>query len=232
VVRFHLTINGNNSFDQNNTASGFFEIQNEIVKSILTAVGGYYGTIFRDVMKALSHVNDIEIYDGIFLYYHQKVFTKEVYQKTIIALEAAVKLDPNYALAWAMLGELYMDDKAMEFVKTNDPLEKALECALRAIAIEPTCQPGYMALSWVYLFHQNLEECLKAVDRCIAINPNFAEKTAAMGFVLICAGEFERGFTLLNHSVQHNPFSPWWYRVAFVFYFLKKKNTSKPCNGQ
>ena len=212
------------SFDQNNTASGLFEIQNEIVKSILTAVGGYYGVIFRDVMKASYQANSMETYDAIFWYYHyQKVFAKEVYQKAISALEAAVKLDPNYALAWAMLGELYVDDKAMEFVKTDDPLEKGLECALRAIAIDPTCQHGYMSLSWIYLFYHNREECLKAADQCIAINPNSAEKAAAVGFVLICAGEFERGFTLLNYSVQHNPFSPWWYRLAFVFYFLYKK---------
>ena len=32
-------------------ASGIFEIQNEIVKSILTAIGGYYGAITRDMMK-------------------------------------------------------------------------------------------------------------------------------------------------------------------------------------
>jgi hypothetical protein len=61
------------------------------------------------------------------------------------------------------------------------------------------------------------------LNQCIAINPNSAEKAAAVGFVLISAGEFERGFGLLNYSVQHNPFSPWWYRVAFVYYFLNKK---------
>ena len=60
----------------------------------------------------------MEIYDAIFWYYHyQKVFTKEVFQKAINALEAAVKADPNYALAWAMLGELYLDDKAMNLKK-------------------------------------------------------------------------------------------------------------------
>ena len=44
-----------------------------------------------------------------------------------------------------------------------------------------------------------------------------------MGFVLICAGEFERGFELLNDSIQHNPYCPWWFNVGFVFYFLHKK---------
>jgi len=39
------------SFERNNTATSLFEIQNEIVRSILTSIGGYYGAIFRDVMS-------------------------------------------------------------------------------------------------------------------------------------------------------------------------------------
>ena len=128
---------GQSLLNRNNTASGLFEIQNEIVRNILTAIGGYYGAIFRDVLKAPynNQANGIEIYDAIFWYYHyQKVFTKEVYQKAINALEAAVKADPNYALAWAMLGELYLDDKAMEFKKIDNPIEEGLKCALRAVS--------------------------------------------------------------------------------------------------
>jgi TolB-like protein len=66
------------SFQRNNTASGIFEIQNEIVKSILTAIGGYYGAITRDMMKLQdgNHTNGIESLDAVSLYYHyQKVWT-------------------------------------------------------------------------------------------------------------------------------------------------------------
>ncbi|HEY6504466.1 MAG TPA: hypothetical protein VIZ28_10870 [Chitinophagaceae bacterium] len=214
------------SFEKNNTASGLFEIQNEIVRNILTAIGGYYGAIFRDVLKEpfINSAKGIETYDAIFWYYHyQKVFTKEVFQNAINALEAAVKADPGYALAWAMLGELYLDDKANEFKKIDNPAEEGLKCALRAIKIDPVCQHAYAALAWVYLFHHNREESLKAADQCLAINPNSADNAGAMGFVLVCAGEFERGYEILNNSIQHNPYYPWWFDVGFVCYFLYKK---------
>jgi TolB-like protein len=231
-IRVQL-IQGNNaeqlwaqSFERNNTVSGLFEIQNEIVRSILTAIGGYYGAIFRDVYKTLRHnkANGIETYDAIFWYYHyQKVATKTVMQNTISALEAAVKADPEYALAWAMLGEIYLDDKIYEFTKIDNPVEEGLKCALRSVNIDPLCQHGYQALAWIYLFYHNHEECLKVVDQCIAINPNAADMTGGMGFVLTCAGEFERGFKLLQDSVLHNPYCPWWFNGGFVFYFLVKK---------
>src|SRR5450432_1850187 len=231
-IRVQL-IQGNNgeqlwaqSFERDNSASGIFEIQHEIVRNVLTAIGGYYGAIFRDIYKVTSHprANVIETYDAVFWYYHyQKVPTKIVMQNTIRALEATVKADPEYALAWAMLGEIYLDDKMYEFTKIENPAEEGLKCALRAINIDPFCQHGYQALAWIYLFHHNVEECLKAVDQCIAINPNAADMTGGMGFVLICAGEFERGFKLLTDSIQHNPYCPWWFHAAFVLYFLFKK---------
>lgn len=215
------------SFQRDNTAAGIFEIQNEIVKNILTAVGGYYGAITRDMMKApdVNHTNILESYDAIAWYYHyQKVWTSEVLQKAINALEAAVKEDPEYALAWAMLGELYLDDKVLAIKKIKNPLEEGLKCALRAVNIDPKCQHAYQALAWIYLFYHNRDECLKSVDKCISINPNAADVWGAMGFVLICAGEFDRGFILLQDAIEHNPYGPHWFNVGFVFYFLYKKD--------
>jgi TolB-like protein len=214
------------SFEHDNSAAGIFEIQHEIVSNILTAIGGYYGVIFRDVYKAphFNSANSIETYDAVFWYYHyQKVPTKIVMQNTIRALEAAVHKDPGYALAWAMLGEIYMDDKIYEFTKIENPAEEALKCSLRSVHLDPCCQHGYLALAWIYLFHHNKTECLKAVDRCLSINPNSADMTGAMGFALICAGEFERGFKLMLESLQHNPYCPWYFNAGFVFYYLFKK---------
>ena len=138
-------------------------------------------------------------------------------------MQAAVKEDPQYALAWAMLGELYLDDKAMEFQKIENPIEEGLQYARRAVSIDPNCQHGYMALAWIYLFHHNRQASLKAADQAMAINPNSADVVGAMGFVYVCAGEFEKGFELLNDSIEHNPFCPWWYHYWICLLFFAQK---------
>jgi len=130
-------------------------------------------------------------------------------------------------VSWAMLGELYLDDKALEFNKVDDPVQEGLKCAMRAATIDPACQHAYQAMAWAYLFHHDLEQCVKSVDQCIAINPNASDMVGAMGFVLICGGEFERGFKLLNDSTQQNPYCPWWFNGGFVFYFLYKKEYAR-----
>jgi tetratricopeptide (TPR) repeat protein len=103
-------------------------------------------------------------------------------------------------------------------------MEEGLKCAMRAIKMDPDCQHAYQALAWAHLFHHNREECLKAAEQCININPNASDYVGAMGFVMICAGEFDRGFVLLNESIRNNPFGPWWYNTGFAFYFMREKN--------
>jgi TolB-like protein len=214
------------SFERDNTASGLYEIQHEIVRSILAAIGGYYGVIFREEYKSThsDRINGPKMYDAIFwYYYYQKVHSKEAMESAICALENTVKKDPDYAVAWAMLGELYLDEKAYEFKRFENPIEKGLECALRAIHIDPACQHGYQTLAWAYLFTHNKEEFLKAADQCLAINPNASDTGCAIGFGFVCAGEFERGYKLLGDSIQNNPYCPWWCNTTFAFYFFIKK---------
>jgi tetratricopeptide (TPR) repeat protein len=114
----------------------------------------------------------------------------EALQKAINALEAAVKSDPEYALAWAMLGELYLDDKVLAFKKIKNPLEEGLKCALRAVNIDPNCQHAYLALAWIYLFYHNREECLKSVT--VPLISTQMLDMGSHGFALACAGEFDR----------------------------------------
>jgi hypothetical protein len=44
----------------------------------------------------------------------------------------------------------------------------------------------------------------------------------AMGFVLICCGHYERGFHMLDESIQLNPFYQWWFNAGLAFYYLQK----------
>ncbi len=110
--------------------------------------------------------------------------------------------------------------KQWNFSKVENPIEEGLKCARLAVSIDPNCQHGYMALAWIYLFHHNRQASLKAADQAMAINPNSGDIVGAMGFVYVCAGEFEKGFELLKDSVQHNPFCPWWFnhRVCVLLF--------------
>jgi hypothetical protein len=51
-----------------------------------------------------------EIIDAVFCYYHYQIsYTEDIFQITRTRLEKAVQVNPSYALAWAILGQLYID---------------------------------------------------------------------------------------------------------------------------
>lgn len=216
-----------NSIERNFTISNLSEIQQELVTSTLNAIGGYYGVIFRDMINSPDNhqIQSFKTYEAIYWYaQYQNAFTADVFVQAVDTLEKAVKEDPNYALAWALLGELYLDDKAVGYKKVSDPMAVGLNCVLHAIHIDPNCQHGYMALTWYHLLQGNKKECIAAAEKCLSINPNSSTMMGAMGFAFVCAGEFEKGYQLLNTSVQFNPYYPWWFNIGFLGYHLSRKD--------
>jgi tetratricopeptide (TPR) repeat protein len=39
-----------------------------------------------------------------------------------------------------------------------------------------------------------------------------------LGFCLICAGDYERGYKLLSESIQVNPYYQWWFNAGLSIY--------------
>jgi len=216
------------SFERRYTAKDLFLIQKEIVENVLNQIAGLYGAIMRDVAKAspLQPTAELKVYDALFWYYHhEREFTQEVFQKARTAIELAVKLDPEYALAWAYLADMYMDGVAVGF-KNNiaNPLEEAMKCAHRAIEIDPLCQHAYWALTWINLFLHNRRECLQSIEKCLSLNPKAVTVMGSMGWALILAGEFERGVKLMEDSIKLNPYYPWWFNAGYSFYHYHRQD--------
>ena len=54
------------------------------------------------------------------------VLTPAAFETALAALEQAVALDPDYSLAWSILGHLHADNYALGFKAIASPLDKAL----------------------------------------------------------------------------------------------------------
>jgi hypothetical protein len=53
-------------------------------------------------------------------------------------LERAVASDGDYAVAWAWLCFVYLDEYRLNYNLQPNPLDRALDAAQRAVAIDPT----------------------------------------------------------------------------------------------
>jgi TolB-like protein len=214
------------SFEKDVLFPGIFEIQDEIVQSVIGTVGGYYGIIFQEMAKAtpIKVANSTSIREGIYNYYNYKrSYTVENYRTALFSLQNAVKDYPQHAVAMAMLGELYLDGIGLGLKTADDALAEGYQCILQSLKIDPLCQHAWHTLTWVHLFRREKEACLHSARQCIQLNPNSSIMVSGVAFMLICAGYFDEGFPIMEEAVRLNPYYPWWINGGFSFYYLYKK---------
>jgi len=212
-----------NTFERKVTEANLFEIQQEIVTLITGSLGGYYGVIYRDVVETLRRSADYHAYSAI-VWYDQflKHLDKNTFDQACEALEDAVRGDPEYALAWAVLGEIYCMGVMMGFLRRDDQMAAAIKSANLAVKLDPLCQHAYQALARTYVMMRNKAGAVAASEKCIALNPRAANFTARIGVFMIYVGEYERGANILKTSLHINPYFPWMSAVALSLYHFHR----------
>ena len=205
-------------------------IQNEIVKDIVSTMGGYYGIIFNEIVKtAPSKIsNNTGILRAICSYHeYQRSYSIENFAKALSNLTEAVESDPNHAIVWAMLGEIHLASIALGLDNCKKTVEKSSHCITKALNIDPNCQQAWYALAVINCFKKDQDNCLAAAEQCLKINPNSSGIASGIGCVLIFAGFFEKGFNLLENAMRINPSHPWWINVGYCYYYIHKKEYQK-----
>ncbi|PBI91680.1 invasion protein regulator [Flavobacterium sp. ACN2] len=205
-------------------------IQNEIVKDIVSTMGGYYGTIFKEMVKTSSSKisNHSSVSKAVCSYHeYQCSFSIENYATALSNLTEAVEIDPNHSIAWAMLGEMHLASIALGLDNCKKTIEKSSHCITKALNIDPNCQQAWYAQTLLHCFRKDQDNCLYAAEQCIKMNPNSSGIASGIGCILIFAGYFEKGFNLLENATHINPAHPWWISIGYCYYFIHKKEYQK-----
>ena len=200
-------------------------IQEEIAQSVVGSIADQYGFITRKLSKEARKKApaDLKAYDAILRFYHyETVLTSPAFEDAMTALELAIKLDPEYGLAWAMLAHLHADNYALGFREIEAPLEKALTFAQKGVALAPGNQFVHDALTLVHFHRGNKKLFLKSVEETIALNPNSPYTIGVAGWHMALYGEWERGLDLLKKGIKLNPYHPSWFHLAtFMDYYRR-----------
>ena len=216
------------TYDDDLSAESLFDIQEIIASQIAAEIAEPHGVIHKigsAHRKAATH--SLDAYEARLLaseYWRNP--TNEAHRKTTRLLERAVDLDPNYGGAWAMLAILYADEVRFGFhreERKSPPLDRALDAAKKAVAIDPKDAAGYHALFTTHFHRNELSAFKSAAERALALNPNYPDLLADYGTCVGFAGEHERGLAYIRKAMDLSPDAPGWYRgaTAIILYFMK-----------
>lgn len=131
-------------------------------------------------------------------------------------LERAVRLDPGSADAHALLANTVLAEHRFDLNPRPGSVERALELARRATALDPRNAYARCWLAIVHFFRRENGKFEEEASRALALNPNDPEILADIGHYFSFMGQFERGAQLSRRAMELNPLHPGWYFFCFA----------------
>ena len=120
--------------------------------------------------------------------------------------ESALELDPNYATAYARLALNYIFRWIQDWSKAKEEsIDKGLEFALKAVAIDSQLAMAHAALSWAYLWHGEHDKAIAAGTVAINLDPDDVLALERLAMSMIFSGDAESGLPLIEKARRLNP---------------------------
>lgn len=185
-----------------------FAVQDEITEQIVRALEV---NLVESARVPLPRVEtDIpEAYDCFLRGREQyRMFSKDGNATARQLFDKAIRLDANYAAAYAGLAMTCLHDW---FGGTTDALDRGFQQALRANALNPSLPLVYEALGNIQLFRKQHAEAVAAARRWIELEPSNADGYANLAGALQFSGEPEQVIPLIDKAMRLNPFYPFYY---------------------
>ncbi len=130
-------------------------------------------------------------------------------QKALSYFQEAAKEDPNYALAWSGIADVYVLLPLFGGANPADAYPKAKEAANKAVALDSNLAEPHADLALLAdIFDFDPSLSMREFEKAIALNPNYATAHHWFGnSVLGAIGDFDRSIAEMRRAVELDPLS-------------------------
>jgi serine/threonine protein kinase/Flp pilus assembly protein TadD len=150
--------------------------------------------------------------------------TEQGLKKAIEYFEQALRLDPDYALAYAGLGDAYNMLGGYIFLPPKEAFSKAKSAAKKALEIDETLTEAHASLALAMEYYDyDWSGAEQEYKRAIELNPNYASAHQWYGTLLRDTGRFDEGLVEIKKAKELDPLSlPINADLAEFFYFVRQ----------
>jgi serine/threonine-protein kinase len=149
--------------------------------------------------------------------------TKEDVEKAIESYKQAIDLDPNFAIAYARLAEVYNQMPAYPYSSPQEAFPLAKAAATRALEIDPNLSEGHTALAnTLAAYDWNWPEAEREFKRALELDPNSSTAHFRYGQTCLAAtGQWAAAIDEMNRGIEMEPLdanmsatTAWWMSAA------------------
>lgn len=173
-------------------AEDVFEVVDKVIQSIVGPLAARLETEEISVARR-KPATSLDAYDhwlrGLS---HLRAISPEDEKAAREHFQAATDLDPDFARAHAGLAMATFNSwTCAAWGSWHESIERCLETANRALALDPTDHFPHMVLASAYLFQREFDKSKAHYDRAIKLNPNDADLLALSSLWLTYYGELD-----------------------------------------
>jgi TolB-like protein/Flp pilus assembly protein TadD len=202
------------------TLQDVFAVQEEIASSIASALKVALTPVESETLVK-GRPNDARAYD-LYLKGRQLYgqYNEGALRQALSVFKQATSIDPNYALAYAGIGDCYgqlLQWGAKEDAQTLARL--GLESARRAIALDPRLPEGHKAEGLVLRFSGDRAGSRAALLRAVEVDPRFAPALINLAVESYCRADVAGTERLVRRVIELDPqdaFATTWLAFLMV----------------
>ena len=132
--------------------------------------------------------------------------TGEMLQRAAAYFERAIESDPEYALAWAGLGDCYALYSAYEVLSPKESVPRAEEAAWKALEIDETLAEPHAALGWIMShYYWDWAGAERQFRRAIELNSNYAAAHYWFHIPLVATGRMDEAWAHTRRALEIEP---------------------------
>jgi adenylate cyclase len=132
--------------------------------------------------------------------------TREGFSKAAQAYQAAIELEPEYALAWSALGQTYFDQAGHGYLDTHEGMALARAAIERAIALDDGLARPYTAMGWLLLYYDwDWVAADEAMQRALALEPGNTACIEGAAVFAAVLGRLDEAVNLQRRVVRGDP---------------------------
>lgn len=203
-----------------------FEIQDHVSRQIVSALKLKLSpSEIREIAK--KPTANIEAYD--FYLKGRDYYSKEGKASIDFAMrmyEKALEIDPDFALAYAGLGDAYVNKYMTYFDKSTAWLDEAERTCKRALNLDPTLPEAHRALGRVYQFKKKYPEAQNEFQKAVQLKPDYTEGYRSLAWLFLEEGRLEEVIKTGQKALETRPLDKETYLLLGLAY-QDQKNDKK-----